>query len=183
MPIPGPLVLEKLMDGGQKGVRRPVNPRLPLLIAVLCAAIVVVLTWCDGSSNRIANDFSAAAQISLSNHVNTVSFSAVTQFKWDKVYIFTPYTGQTEIDTALGYHWSSSAKNRIAESETESLIVFTRNGKVVQYVEFPRSLGSFESSLTYPGMSLPFGADIFTATQDKKDGGVIYIPRSAGKLQ
>jgi|GEM_PF-2647588 len=164
------------MAGEQKGVRRPVNPRLPLFIAVLCAAIVVVLTWWDGSSNRIANDFSAVAQISLSNHVNTVSFSAVTQFKWDKVYIFTPYTGQTEIDTALGYHWSSSAKNRIAESETESLIVFTRNGKVFQYCEVNRNLGDFESLNS--GMSFLFGADNFNVQKNNKTGPLIYTPKS-----
>jgi hypothetical protein len=153
--------------------------RLPLII--LCLAFVSGVLGCNGSGNRIANDFSASAHTSLSNQVNTVSFSSVTTFKWDKVFIFGPYTPAKTIDAALGYNWSSRAKARLERSDTEHLVVFTKNGTVVRYCEFNRKFGDFESLKS--GTSFPYGADIFSVKQETNSGGLIYTPNTMGTVK
>src|SRR6267154_2066055 len=152
-----------------------------LLAAFLCLAFLSGLLGCIESGNRIANDFNVSAHATLTNSVSTVSFSSVTTFKWDKVFIFGPYTPATNIDAALGYDWPSSAKTRIERSETEYLIVFTKNGTVVQSCEFSVEFGNFEP--LYSPASFSYGAHIFTVKQATNSNRLIYTPKTVSMVK
>ncbi|MFC6458559.1 MULTISPECIES: hypothetical protein [Paenibacillus] len=57
----------------------------------------------------------------------------LTDFVWDKLYLFGPYTTHTQINERLGYEWT---KNTLRLSdESSSLLVFVHDGKVVQYLD------------------------------------------------
>jgi hypothetical protein len=70
-----------------------------------------------------------------------VDFAALTDFSWDKLYIFTPYTSAETISRKLGFKWSGA--NTIEYSESINLIVFVKGSKVVRYLELSREYGDF----------------------------------------
>ncbi len=76
-----------------------------------------------------------------SNERIIIDFKHITNFSWDKVYIFTPYTSREQINKKLGFTWSKA--DLIELSDSFNLIVFVKGKKVVQYVEFSREYGDF----------------------------------------
>jgi hypothetical protein len=77
----------------------------------------------------------------------------LTDFKWDKVYIFPPYTGLETIDNDLGFVWPQARSIRTDYRDDINLIVFTDNKQVVAYVEHPRSLGDLDGNYKREGYS------------------------------
>lgn len=55
----------------------------------------------------------------------------ITQFKWDKIYVYPPYTSSDELKKKFKM---SDVKFEDSISEDTNQIVFTKNGKVVCYV-------------------------------------------------
>ena len=62
----------------------------------------------------------------------------LTDFTWDRVYIFNPYTPTEKIDKDLGYIWQSAGHTSIYTLDAIILLVFTNAGKVVFYVSNSR---------------------------------------------
>ncbi|MGC9454029.1 MAG: hypothetical protein ACP5HU_04120 [Phycisphaerae bacterium] len=67
----------------------------------------------------------------------------LTDFEWDGLYIFPPYTGHQEIENTLGYSWPPAEDSGIDMDDTFCLLVFTHNKEVVAYVEYPIERGDF----------------------------------------
>jgi len=82
-----------------------------------------------------------------------VKLKDLTDFKWDKVYIFPPYTGLGTIDNDLGFVWPRARTVHIDYRDDINLIIFTDNRQVVAYVEHPRSLGDLDGSYKREGYS------------------------------
>lgn len=74
-----------------------------------------------------------------------INFQSLTDFKWDKLYIFFPYTPTDEIINTLGFNWSKVEKTSIWCDEGINLLVFVSNERVVKYIEYPRNYGDFLS--------------------------------------
>ncbi len=72
-----------------------------------------------------------------------VRLKDLTDFEWDRVYVFTPYTSAEEIRRALGFTQSQRVDTSIEMLDSFNLLVFTNARKVVGYVEQPRHLGDF----------------------------------------
>lgn len=53
---------------------------------------------------------------------------------WDRVYIFGPYSSPLVIDIQLRKIWITSRLTNIANSEDKTLLVFTKNDQIVQYL-------------------------------------------------
>jgi hypothetical protein len=66
----------------------------------------------------------------------------ITDFTWDKMYIFTPYTTQSQVDRALGFEWQEYQSLGIDSTDTDDLLVFVAgdmgNFKVVKFARCPR---------------------------------------------
>jgi hypothetical protein len=75
-----------------------------------------------------------------------VRLKDLTDFKWDRVYIFTPYTPHKVIDDDLGLVWKPARSIQMDWRDDVNLIVFTENGKVVFYIEHPRGLGDLKGN-------------------------------------
>ena len=73
----------------------------------------------------------------------TVNIKDLTDFQWDNLYIFTPYTFIDSIHVYLGFKWSHAIFTGINNRDDMNLLVFTNNNKVVSYIEYPRSKGDF----------------------------------------
>ena len=149
-----------------------------LRLGVLYALLAIGVVSCSNSGDRISGHFFEAANSALGNHGGTISFSSVTAFKWDQVFVFTPYTPKTYIDAQLGYDWPNSAKSRLESSKAGYLIVFVKAGSVVSYCEFSRHYGDFE--LFNSGPAFAFGSDAFRVTRDTNFNRLIYTPVNAG---
>ena len=109
---------------------------------------------------------------------STFSMASVTNFTWDGLFIFGPYTPAYEIEKALGFSWPPARKSGIDIPESMSLLVFTHKNKVVQYYEYSRWYGDFSSlsntDLYYLAKITP-NAAVFSAVQKNGLLEVIYI--------
>jgi hypothetical protein len=73
--------------------------------------------------------------------VSMVNVSEVAAFAWDRLFVFPPYTSSAQVEKELGFRWSESA--RIESSDSFVLLVFVDRGRVVRFIEQPRSSGDF----------------------------------------
>ncbi|MEX2603784.1 MAG: hypothetical protein WD361_06260 [Gracilimonas sp.] len=73
----------------------------------------------------------------------SIAFGELTTFKWDSVHIFGPYTPSDIIFKRLGFRWDKVEDLSIQSDEINNLLVFTRQNKLVEYVEYPRYKGDF----------------------------------------
>jgi hypothetical protein len=71
-----------------------------------------------------------------------VRFDRIATFEWDRLFFFTPYTDMGVIYNTLGYEWKDAKQTGIDSFDRDNLLVFTLNGKVVNYVNHPRHLGN-----------------------------------------
>jgi len=72
-----------------------------------------------------------------------VKIRSLTNFQWDKMYVFTPYTPIAEINRTLGFEWEDAASTGIDRRDDINLIVFVNSGKVVTLIAHPRIHGEF----------------------------------------
>ena len=111
----------------------------------LLAAMVVAFSFfaLAKSPTRLveAIDHSARAATESTNPV--VVISDLTDFAWDTLFIFGPYTPVARIHEQLGYKWSDAEKTHIDMSDTFTLLVFVKSSNVVRHVKLPRSVGDF----------------------------------------
>ena len=68
-----------------------------------------------------------------------VDLNKLTDFKWDKAYLFPPYTDQASINEKLGFTFNdpSDIKNR----DDIYLLIFVNEKKLAQYADVSRKYG------------------------------------------
>jgi hypothetical protein len=110
----------------------------------LTAAIILgLMVWVAFVAFR--NDRVSAR---LGKHVEAdqpVDFASVWDSDWDRVYFFPPYSPASDIERTLGIQWPGLGGSEIERSDGVTLIVFTRNGRVVRSFDHPRNQGDFSS--------------------------------------
>ncbi|MCM3655363.1 hypothetical protein [Metabacillus litoralis] len=79
----------------------------------------------------------------LNKDQNEVDLNALTDFSWEKAYIFPPYTTSEYMTEKLGFKWNNATG--IDYRDDINLIVFVKDKKVVKYIELPRKYGDFAS--------------------------------------
>ena len=129
-----------------------------IVLALLC--VIGIISYLDFLSEekerqKISSSLNQEVQKNRAGDIDLVDFSLLTSFSWDKLYIFSPYSPPESIDTALGKYWIGSRFTEIKSSDRISLLVFTKNGKVVRYLEFPRSRGDFSPAANESGYPMP----------------------------
>lgn len=88
--------------------------------------------------NKLQSTIEAKRRVS-----GSIRLKDVTNFEWDKVHIFAPYTSMTSVDQGLGFAWPEARKTHIDMLDSFNLLVFTRQGKVVNYIKYPLQFGDF----------------------------------------
>jgi hypothetical protein len=108
---------------------------------VFISAFILVLTGCN-NSNFSKPEVSQKILQNITNSIEEgekiIDFNKVTNFKWDKMYIFTPYTSLETIEEELGDRLSHEETFGIAYSEGFDLIIFVKGNRIVHILEYPR---------------------------------------------
>jgi hypothetical protein len=66
----------------------------------------------------------------------------ITDFEWDRVYIFHPYTPDSEMQRSLGMK-VQFVPNRIQHNDAYNLLVFVKDGRIVTAVETALTVAEF----------------------------------------
>lgn len=130
----------------------------------LCVAYFVVALLNAGAHDRQKEIFKTRLAAAVSKRDQSAEHVAVrlrdlTDFQWDKVYIFRPYTTPEDINKALGFIWAEAEETQIDKFDNFNLIVFTANNKVVSYVNLPLSIGNFTAGGAEERLQRGVGAD------------------------
>jgi len=136
-----------------------------VMYLAICLIIVVGIEFYLQSQSRLDSE-RQDMQTQLSNAISKyqkselreVNFASLYEFSWEKVYFFGPYTLPSRIDAVLGNFWLRSRFLSVDSNDGITLIVFTRKGRVVQYLEYPRGKGDFSTLETYDSGFSPLNA-------------------------
>ena len=77
------------------------------------------------------------------NKSNEIDFDKITNFEWDTMYVFTPYSNPKDIlekDNISTYNSSFIIEN----SDTINMIGFVKSNKLVGFVELPQIYGGVD---------------------------------------
>lgn len=107
-----------------------------LCIIVLCFNILS----CRQDSSLLSRLRKAVKQ---STSPNTFNMADITDFQWDELYIFGPYTPGSEIENTLGFSWPPAFTCGIDKYDGHCLLVFVGNNEVTRYYMYPRNYGDF----------------------------------------
>jgi len=133
------------------------------VIGFALLALVAVLVGGWYAHLKRVDDFSTAihrvAKAALVSGRSEVNVATATDFEWDHIFIFGPYTPIQRINTQLGHEWPEIAATGIHLSETFSLWVFEKKGLVVRYFKIPRTI-DFEGIMPNNGFS--YGEAVFS---------------------
>lgn len=143
------------------------NTVLGALVHSLSAvAIVFYIAGCGRGESSFVKKLHRSGEAALAATDTAINVPLITQFEWDTLFIFSPYTSINQIQTQLGYKWEEAERTGIDWTETFYLLVFTKDGKVVRHYKFPRTLGDFQNTE---------GANAFT-----KEMAIFEVKRDAG---
>lgn len=115
-----------------------------VLIGLIITAVTVGCTGCSGALRSDARLGSRIADVVAKAELGKAfSAGSLTDFAWDRLYVFRPHTGLGDIDSAMGFEWPRDSRTGIGTSDSIDLLVFVKGKKVVRYVDFNRSKGEF----------------------------------------
>ncbi|WP_430786657.1 hypothetical protein VBD025_14380 [Virgibacillus flavescens] len=104
---------------------------------ILC---LFFLTSCTQSTVQQNNKLASAIETVLEdNEEKAIDLTNFADFKWDKAYIFHPYTTQSIIDRQLNVDFKDPSN--MSSRDDIYLLVFLQDEKVVQYAEISREHG------------------------------------------
>lgn len=111
-----------------------------IIITILACSIVGIILYFNNKEpiSMKLTDFELL--ITGSNDGQEVSLKDSTDFRWDSIYIFTPYSNPNEMKEIRGMN---SMDTSIKYNDTINLLVFVEDLKVIKYVEIPRNKGDF----------------------------------------
>src|SRR5437016_4206308 len=74
----------------------------------------------------------------------TIDLRSLTDFQWDRLYRFPPYSSRETIEQSLGFAWPEAEQSQVAAIPSNLvLLVFTKQQSVVQWLDFPEGAGDF----------------------------------------
>ena len=129
--------------------------------------ILCVLSACKGS---LKEDLISKINKECGSHANSnciINLKDVTEFKWDKMYLFPNWTTNDSIAKVIGFKYNGDDVQ-----DQYNRMLFTLGKKVV-YEEDYESLDSYNSSISFDQASdsfLPVGKSIFRIKADRVEG-------------
>jgi len=121
-----------------------------ILLAGLIIVVVAFGTWAAWGryGYLVRNDPSARLQYeSLAGPgLRTISLEQMTDFNWEHVVFFGPYTSKAQATKALGFEWPRYEETGIKWADFYSLIVFTESKRVTRWWRLRRCAPDIEES-------------------------------------
>ncbi|MGG4170049.1 hypothetical protein ABEW00_21605 [Rossellomorea vietnamensis] len=113
-----------------------------LLKCLTLFLMAMVITGCSNNDIKRNETFENALSSTVKNQQNKeIEIHSITDFRWDKAYLFPPYTPQESIEKKLGIEFEDPSN--ISSRDDIYLFVFLHEGKVVQYAEINRQKADF----------------------------------------
>ncbi|MCC5801249.1 hypothetical protein [Rossellomorea vietnamensis] len=104
--------------------------------------LAMVITACSSSDAEQNKTFENTVDFMVKELQNKeIEIHSIADFKWDKAYLFPPYTSQESIEKKLKIEYEDS--NNISNRDDIYLLVFLHEGRVVQYTEINRQKADF----------------------------------------
>lgn len=142
--------------------------RPALAAAVILAAGVAVLHYgkqyqrCVGHADLRAA-LHGAVESAIDGTTREVRLADVAPFAWDHVDIQENFRPQVAPDDcAFGWDWSNEERQALIDDGLLTVIVFSRDGALVDYLEYRADWGGFEGIVG----PLPRERAVFTATRN-----------------
>lgn len=107
----------------------------------------------ERENENLINSMKNAFSENYSGDLDYVDLANLTSFKWDRLYIFQPYTTKEKMRSVLGISSAWLINTEIASSDSYTLLVFIRKGFVVMSLDFYRGDGDFSYLDTGVGYS------------------------------
>jgi hypothetical protein len=120
----------------------------------------------------LEGDLEVAVNQLEKGEVSYVDISKIARFDWDKLYIFGAYTPESYIDSILGIWWPWAIRTTIDTNDSITLLVFTRHGRVVHYLNYEIGKGNFSTLIEDNYAEYSYQDAIFTL--DEK-GRIIWV--------
>lgn len=116
-----------------------------VMILVLALAILIGYIWWEYyNSHKVKEDIELKNEvIKVVQSSKEIDFSKVTNFEWDEIYLFTPYTDSKEILKKDGVKRYNSKLN-MEYNDGINIIAFVNSKKIITYIEINRSDFDFE---------------------------------------
>lgn len=104
----------------------------------------IILLFCSILSLLVLKLSRFTEDTSLKNNIietiqtaDEIDFNKITDFDWDKLYIFTPYSIPEDVLKQDGIH-SRKSNFRIELLDTFYMVGFVKSNKLISYIELPR---------------------------------------------
>ncbi len=116
-----------------------------VMILVLALTILIGYIWWEYyNSHKVKEDIELKNEvIKVVQSSKEIDFSKVTNFEWDEIYLFTPYTDSKEILKKDGVKRYNSKLN-MEYNDGHNIIAFVNSKKIITYIEINRSDFDFE---------------------------------------
>lgn len=126
-----------------------------LFINIAIGLIAVKYIIGNNARNRLHASLSTAIRKYNNGTISFINFSEITEFSWDRLYVFGPYTSCRVIQNTLGgVFWPECRYTNIEIYENINLLIFTKNGRIVQYLIYEKNIGDFAEPIKKEGYSL-----------------------------
>lgn len=79
---------------------------------------------------------------------DTLIVKHVTDFDWDRMYVFSPYSPPQKVNQALGFQWGDYKETEFTRKEHAVLFVFVHNNKVIDWSISSRTKSDYLPSAT-----------------------------------
>lgn len=115
-----------------------------LVILGIATMFFVYLFLQDIARKELRSNLRNSIELLENGQVEYIDFIQIASFSWDRLYIFTPYTNYKTIDATLGFYWLPARYSLIQSRDYVYLLVFVKNGRIVQYIEYYTNEGNFD---------------------------------------
>jgi hypothetical protein len=121
-----------------------------IIIAIITTLIIVLLIkFIFAAPKKLGENSNLKIKITetvlKSNKDNStkLEFDKITDFKWNKLYIITPYVNQKDFCKKNGIEGVDSIETSMEIRDDINLLLFVLDNELVSYVNFPRNQADF----------------------------------------
>ena len=112
-------------------IKRKIKRRKSTINRVVFFLIFLVVISCQNSNQKGIEYAFQNIEEKIKTPINNekseeINISKLTPFKWNKLYIFKPYTPIDSINDKLGFIWEGAGKSHINQDDNFNLLVFTK---------------------------------------------------------
>jgi len=130
-------------------VNKPHSYNVRKIVMVILIPVIALLSYATyitrraEARDRLQTEISHLIVQYRNGETQSIDLSKVSLISWDRLYIFGPYVQLKSIQNSLGYSWRPDTFFFPGPERAFNYLFFTRNGKVIQYVEYPLDWGNF----------------------------------------